>query len=174
MNEFLSESEELPTIATSVEIETEAIGKRQRRLQARIAIAHSPEYIWQVLTDYETLPEFLPNLVTSKRLEHPEGGIRLEQVGKQRLMRVNFKARVVLDLVETFPQEIRFEMVEGDFKEFSGSWELQPLESQTQLCYKVLVFPPRTMPVGLIERRLSQDLSDNLVAIQQRVEELFA
>lgn len=168
------EDSELEAQLDDVTIEMEAVAKRQRRITSQIAIAQRRESVWEVLTDYESLPEFLPNLEKSQRLEHPEGEkVRLEQVGKQRLLKINFSARVVLDLTETPPERIDFEMVEGDFKAFSGYWSLESLEETTQLVYSIFVWPKRTMPVSLIERRLSKDLSLNLVAIRQRVGELF-
>ena len=168
------ENPELEAQLDAVSIETEEVAKRQRRITCTIAIAHPRELVWQVLTDYESLPDFIPSLETSQRLEHPEGEkVRLEQVGKQRLFKVNFSARVVLDLTERPPERIDFEMVEGDFKAFSGYWGLESQENATQLVYSVFVWPKRTIPVSLIERRLKQDLSLNLVAIRQRVRELF-
>lgn len=165
-----SENAELEAQLDDVKIEIEEVAKRQRRITSQIAIAQPRETVWQVLTDYESLPEFVPNLEKSQRLEHPEGDkVRLEQVGKQRLWKMNFSARVVLDLVEMPQERIDFEMVEGDFKGFSGYWRLDSVENTTQLSYSVFVWPPRTMPVSLIERRLSKDLSLNLVAIRQRV-----
>ncbi|PSO50576.1 MAG: cyclase [Cyanobacteria bacterium SW_9_44_58] len=169
-----SANPELEAQLDEVSIETEEVAKRQRRIISQIAIAHPRESIWQVLTDYESLPEFIPNLEKSERLEPPEQDkVRLEQVGKQRFMKMNFSARVVLDLTEIPPERIDFEMVEGDFKAFSGYWALQPNDNATALIYSIFVWPIRTMPVTLIERRLSQDLSLNLVAIRQRVNELF-
>ena len=165
-----SENSELEAQLDDVKIDIEEVAKRQRRITSQIAIAQPRDKVWQVLTDYESLPEFVPNLEKSQRLEHPEGDkIRLEQVGKQRLWKMNFSARVVLDLVEMPLERIDFEMVEGDFKGFSGYWLLADTENGTQLSYSVFVWPPRTMPVSLIERRLSKDLSLNLVAIRQRV-----
>ncbi len=165
---------ELAEQLDQVKIETEEVAKRQRRITSQIGIAHPRESVWQVLTDYESLPQFIPSLEKSQRLEHPEGEkVRLEQVGKQKLLKMNFSARVVLDLEETQPERIDFEMVEGDFKAFSGYWLLEPAQEATQLIYSIFVWPPRTMPVSLIERRLSKDLSLNLVAIRQRVETVF-
>lgn len=174
-NEQEAADVELEAQLDEVQIQTEEVAKRQRRITSQIEIAQPRESVWQVLTDYEALPEFIPSLEKSQRLEHPEGDkVRLEQVGKQRLMKMNFSARVVLDLAEAHPERIDFEMVEGDFKAFSGYWRLEPTAEATQLIYSIFVWPPRTMPVSLIERRLSKDLSLNLVAIRQRVETLFA
>ncbi|MBU7585057.1 MAG: SRPBCC family protein [Nostoc sp. TH1S01] len=159
-----------------VVVQIEKIAERQRQISAKIHIPHPVECIWQVLTDYEALVDFIPNLAKSRLLEHPNGGIRLEQVGSQRLLNFNFCARVVLDLQEHFPKEISFSMVEGDFKGFSGSWSLEPTSLDgtmgTNLCYTIQVWPKLTMPVTIIERRLSNDLQLNLLAIYQRVEQL--
>ena len=163
-------------LAAKVEIQIEKIAERQRQISAQVQIPQPVEQIWKVLTDYEALPDFLPNLAKSRLIEHPNGGIRLEQVGSQRLLNFNFWARVVLDLEECFPKEINFRMVEGDFKGFSGSWCLEPYSlgeyGGTNLCYTIQVWPKLTMPVGIIENRLSKDLRLNLLAIYQRVEEL--
>lgn len=162
----------------AVEVQTERLAERHRRISARIHIPHAIEQVWQVLTDYETLADFIPNLARSHRLEHPTGGIRLEQVGTQRLLNFNFSARVILDLEEKFPQAINFKMVEGDFKDFSGSWCLEPYsladQAGTNLEYIVRVLPKRTMPISIIERRLTRDMQINLVSIRQRVTEVFA
>jgi ribosome-associated toxin RatA of RatAB toxin-antitoxin module len=162
----------LPPVAVQVE----KIADRQRQITAKIQIPHSIERVWKVLTDYEALVDFVPNLAKSRLLEHPNGGIRLEQVGSQKLLNFNFCARVVLDLEEYFPKEITFCMVEGDFKGFSGSWNLEPYSldgiTGTYLCYTIRVWPKLTMPISIIERRLSKDLQLNLQAIYQRVEHL--
>ncbi|OUL28692.1 cyclase [Nostoc sp. T09] len=160
----------------SVEIQIEKIAERQREITAKIRIPQPVEQIWKVLTDYEALVDFIPNLAKSQLLEHPNGGIRLEQVGSQRLLNFNFYARVVLDLEEYFPKEINFRMVEGDFKGFAGSWCLEPCAFGevigTNLCYTIKVWPKLTMPVTIIENRLSRDLRLNLLAVYQRVEQL--
>ncbi|MBD2412674.1 cyclase [Nostoc calcicola FACHB-389] len=163
-------------LLAKVEVQVEKLAQRQRQISAKLRIPQPVEQIWKVLTDYEALADFIPNLAKSRLIEHPDGGIRLEQVGSQRLLNFNFCARVVLDLQEYFPKEINFRMVEGDFKGFSGSWCLEPCslgeDVGTNLCYTIQVWPKLTMPISIIENRLSKDLRLNLLAIYQRVEEL--
>jgi ribosome-associated toxin RatA of RatAB toxin-antitoxin module len=162
---------------TQIEVKTDWVEGRQRQISAHIRIPYEIERVWQILTDYEHLADFIPNLAKSRCITHPTGGIRLEQLGTQSFLKLKFCARVVLDMVEHFPHRLDFQMVEGDFKAFSGSWLLQALDGgdrkSTQLSYVVQVLPPRTMPVALIERCLKHDLAVNLLAIRQRAEVLF-
>lgn len=155
-----------------IEVQVEKIAERQRQITAVIHIPTSVEKVWKILTDYEALPDFIPNLAKSRLLEHPTGGIRLEQVGSQSLLNFKFCARVILDLEEFFPKLINFKMVEGDFKGFSGSWSLEPCSLNgdlgTKLSYRIQVWPKLIMPISIIERRLSRDLKSNLLAISQR------
>jgi len=164
--------------ATDVTVQTEKLGGQQRRILAFTDISASADQVWQVLTDYDNLASFIPNLASSKRLSHPDGGIRLEQMGAQCFLNIKFCARVVLDMVETFPQELRFSMVEGDFRQFEGKWTLEPVAGaagpMVRLGYDLVIQPPRAMPVGLIERHIRQDLSRNLRAISDRTAALFA
>ena len=167
-------------LSSEVEVQTEQVEGRRRRISARACLPYSSEKIWQILTDYEHLADFIPNLSKSCRTEHPQGGIRIEQIGVQSLWKLQLKfcARVVLDMVENFPHEIGFQMVEGDFKEFYGHWQLHPTQNEvaepgTNLCYSLTLLPSRMMPISLIESRLKKDLAMNLNAIRQRADQLF-
>lgn len=162
-----------PVDAADVEVSTDRAEGRHRQLSARIRLPYTPEQIWQVLTDYDRLAEFVPNLAKSQRLP-AASGIFVEQIGAEKFLSFKFRARVVLDMVEEFPSRIAFQMVEGDFKEFSGSWDLLPIgDFLTELSYTVWVLPPRTMPIALIEHRLKRGFVVNLCAIRDRANLLF-
>ena len=161
-------------LSCPVDLSTTAEG-RQRDLCASVTIPCAAETIWRILTNYDCLADIIPSLAISRRLPHPDGSgkVRLEQVGSQKILKVNFSARVVLDMEEDYPSAIHFAMVEGDFKHMKGSWKLEALESdddrpQTRLSYCLSILPKRTMPVRMVESRLSQDLAINLQAIYQQ------
>ncbi|WOD40958.1 SRPBCC family protein [Nodosilinea sp. E11] len=165
-------------LESGVSVQTEKLEGQQRRILAFTQIPATVDQVWQVLTDYDNLASFIPNLACSQRLSHPDGGIRLEQIGSQCFLNIKVCARVVLDMVETFPKELRFSMVEGDFRQFEGKWTLEPVadtpEPLVRLGYDLVIRPPRAMPVGLIERHIRNDLSRNLRAISDRTTALFA
>ena len=164
------------TLDLDIDVQVHKIESRQRKIEAKIQLPYPAEDVWQVLTDYEALSEFIPNLETSQRVEHPSGGVRIEQVGAQSALMLKFSARVVLDMEENFPEKLSFDMVEGDFKEFEGQWRLAPCkdgEKKTELTYSVKVWPKRTMPIVAVEKRLAKDLPLNLQAIRQRLDALY-
>jgi ribosome-associated toxin RatA of RatAB toxin-antitoxin module len=157
-----------------VEISTEKHPAKERRILATVTIPQPIEQVWQVITDYEHLADFVPNLTSSKLLSNPEGRIWLEQIGSQCFLKFKFCARVVLDMSENFPTELGFAMKEGDFKQFEGAWTLQSADDaqSTKLSYNLSIKPPRAMPAALIEHHICHNLTLNLLAIRQRVLEL--
>ncbi len=95
-----------PGILETVTVTSEKLQGRQRRITAQIAIPQTIENVWHVLTDYEHLADFIPNLAKSRRLPDEDGKIRIEQIGSQCLFNLKFCARVVLQMQEQFPQRI--------------------------------------------------------------------
>ena len=172
VNGLASDGKEMD--AAHIEVSTEKRSARERRILASVIIPQPVEQVWQVITDYEHLADFVPNLTVSKLLPNPEGRIRLEQIGAQCFLKVKFCARVVLEMTENFPHELGFAMKEGDFQNFDGVWQLRPTaDSQgTHLFYDLLVKPPRAMPVAIIERHIRHNITANLLAIRQRTLEL--
>lgn len=176
-------SDEVPAgleseLLDAVDVTTERLGGRQTFIGATIYVPCSAEKVWQVLTDYDHLADFIPNLQESRCIASPSPDcVRLEQVGAERFLKLKFCARVVLDMVEQFPYRIDFSMVEGDFKSFVGHWAIAPLDAPdpgVQLSYGVTVLPTRLMPIRLIERHLRKNLVINLAAIRQRAVEIAA
>lgn len=159
-----------PTELAAVALDTQKLEKRHRQIQARIFLPFSSEQVWDVLVDYESLADFIPNLAKSQRLPSSDG-VRIEQVGVKNALFLQFSARVVLDMVEDFPHAIHFKMVEGDFKAFAGSWKIQATQDipGTTLIYTLQVCPTRLIPVKAIEQQLGKDLPRNLLAIRQRL-----
>jgi ribosome-associated toxin RatA of RatAB toxin-antitoxin module len=157
-----------------VEISTEKCLTKERRILATVNIPQPIEQVWQVITDYEHLADFVPNLTSSKRLPDSAGRIRLEQIGSQCFLKFKFCARVVLQMRESFPHELGFTMEEGDFRKFEGVWKLQSADDDqsTQLSYDLSVKPPRAMPAALIEHHICHNLTLNLLAIRQRALEM--
>nr|ATG70999.1 HCF145 [Hesperocyparis macrocarpa] len=160
-----------------VECQVEVISWRERRVSAAVVIEAEEQSVWEVLTDYERLAEFIPNLVLSEVIQgREEGRVRLRQRGMQRNMYWHIEAQVVLDLQE-LPhlengKELHFSMVEGDFKQYEGKWclRLGPRPRTTKLYYEVNVIPRFNFPAIFVERIIRKDLPLNLQSVAARAE----
>ena len=146
----------------------ERLPQGARRLAAQLRTPLSVEMLWKVLTDYENLSSFIPNLASSAVLAKTGNTVHLAQVGSQQLLGLKFSAQVELELTEHLADGLlQFRMVKGDFRRFEGNWRLQALPDGTSLLYELTVQGCLGMPVGLIEQRLRSDLAANLLAVEQ-------
>ncbi|XP_071922664.1 uncharacterized protein [Coffea arabica] len=114
-----------------VDIEIQKTGYNRRRIQSRVSVDASLQSVWNVLTDYEKLADFIPGLAVSQLLQKTDNFVRLFQIGQQNLaFGLKFKAKGVIDCYEKEIQnlpfgkrrDIEFEMIEGDFQLFQGKW----------------------------------------------------
>ena len=142
-----------------------------RRLAVQLRLDLDPAWLWAVLTDYDGLSTFIPNLQISRQLWRRGAVVGLEQEGAQTFMGLKFKARVQLELTEHPEQQrLSFVMLKGDFRRFEGTWQIGRDASATTLLYELLVQGCVGMPIGLIEQRLQEDLAANLRAVQREAQ----
>ncbi|KAF4371737.1 hypothetical protein G4B88_030841 [Cannabis sativa] len=155
-------------------IEIKKLPNNSRRILSSVAINASLLAVWNVLTDYEGLADFIPGLAISQLLDRGPDYARLFQVGEQNLaLGLKFNAKGVVDCyekpLEILPsaqkREIEFNMVDGDFQLFQGKWSIlqhdsggEDQEMNTTLSYLVDVQPKLWLPVQLVEGRLSNEI----------------
>ena len=142
-----------------------------RRLAAQLTTSASLESLWNVLTDYDRLNLYIPNLLSSKKIYQKNNNVHLKQVGAQDFLGMKFSAEVTIDLFEEKELGIlRFNLIKGDFRKFEGSWKIQNIKntSKNSLIYDLTVQGCQWMPIGMIEKRLKKDLSENLIAVDKQ------
>ncbi len=145
----------------------ESLPNGTRRLAVQLRTPIKMSVLWSVLTDYDQLSQFIPNLESSTLISRTGNTVQLIQVGTQKLMGLRFTAQVQLELTEE-PAEsmLRFHLLKGDFRRFEGAWKMQELPEGTSLLYELTVQGCMGMPIALIEQRLREDLSANLLAVE--------
>ncbi|KAL5138548.1 hypothetical protein HKD37_10G028698 [Glycine soja] len=174
-------------------IEVMKLEKNSRRIQSRISIEAPLSAVWNILTDYERLADFVPGLAVSQLLQKGDNYARLLQIGQQNIaFGIKFNAKVIVDCyekeLETLPsgmkQEIEFKMIEGDFQLFEGKWSIlqhfnnesceqsQVRQVSTTLSYTVDVKPKMWLPIRLIEGRLCNEIKTNLVSVRDEAQKV--
>ncbi len=154
----------------TIEQTVEVLPKGTRRLAAQLRTSARFEDLWSVLTNYNRLSEFIPNLSSSNLISREANKIKLKQVGAQDFFGLTFSAEVLLELEELKSEGIlRFGLIKGDFRRFEGAWTISRLSNDlgSSLVYELTVQGCFGMPVSLIEKRLRSDLRNNLLAVEK-------
>ncbi len=159
----------------TIEQTMEVLPAGTRRLAAQLSTPLEICYLWEVLTSYEKLSEFIPNLLSSEVLSRVENQIFLKQIGYQEFLGFNFSAEVFIKLIEDRSNAVlSFSLIKGDFRKFEGSWKIK--ESSTgkgsSLIYELIVQGCFGMPVTLIEKHLRKNLTTNLLAVEKAAIEI--
>ena len=84
----------------TIEQTMEKLSGGTRRLAAQLTTSASFESLWSVLTDYDRLNLYIPNLLSSKKIFQKENNVHLKQVGAQDFLGMKFSAEVTIDLLE--------------------------------------------------------------------------
>ena len=155
----------------TIEQTMEKLSGGTRRLAAQLTTSASFESLWNVLTDYDRLNLYIPNLLSSKKIYRNNNNVHLRQVGAQDFLGMKFSAEVTIDLQENKELGLlKFSLIKGDFRRFEGSWKIQTIKgsSKNSLIYDLTVQGCQWMPIGMIEKRLKKDLSENLIAVDKQ------
>jgi carbon monoxide dehydrogenase subunit G len=131
-----------------------------------------PALAWGVLTDFDRMAGFVPNLVSSDVMERHESVLKIRQKGVSRfgIFSTNFESIQETQLTEQ--REIRAHGISGDFKRMDSVMQLAPEGNGTRLTYHADVqpdfwFPPFIGPV-MARRDVAEQFSAMLSEMLRR------
>ncbi|MEN3336390.1 MAG: hypothetical protein V7647_66 [Acidobacteriota bacterium] len=125
------------------------------------AIAHA------VLTDYEQIPRFMPDVRTSTVIERTPHGLVVEQEATARLMMFSKRIHLVL-VVQEDPGTIRFRDRCGrSFDLYDGGWTLTTSKAgETTIEYVLTAKPSFDVPEFVLKRLLKRDSTEMIRRLQ--------
>ncbi|RZI44313.1 cyclase/dehydrase [Herbaspirillum sp. HC18] len=86
----------------------------------------TPEQAWQVLTDYEHLPGFVPDLTSVRVVSRTGNEVVVEQKSSAGFLFIEHVIRMVLHIEEQPHSTIDVSLIEGDMKRYRTHWDLDP------------------------------------------------
>jgi hypothetical protein len=153
------------------------------RVDATADLAAAQVVVWQTLTDYESLPGFMPGIRRVKVLSRTsEGGrerLRVEQSGEVRVLFYTQRIGVLLDIVHEPQARIDTRALprpghpdDAGVKSFEATYSLQPIASGVRLGYRARIVPDFGVPpfIGawLVHRTLRAQFDAMLAEIERR------
>ncbi|MBI3595298.1 MAG: SRPBCC family protein [Nitrospirae bacterium] len=141
-------------------------------LTAQILVPAPPEKVWNTLTNYDHLADFLPGMESSRIVRRTEDQIILEQISRNRFLFFRKKIKIILNISEKKDREISFYKIGGDMELFSGKWILKQVEEGkgTLLIYMLKFKPAFYVPRWVIRYTLEHDIPDQLRIISRQSE----
>ena len=115
-------------------------------IEATADVESTVAQTWQVLTDYDRLHEFIPNLRLSRVIERGRDTITVEQKGEARLLVFSYPVEVTLAVNEFPPGRVVSKAVAGNFREMSGVYTLEAREGRVRLRYSGRMMPDFFIP----------------------------
>ena len=147
----------------TIEQTMEKLSGGTRRLAAQLTTSASLDSLWNVLTDYDRLNLYIPNLLSSKKIYQKDNNVHLKQVGAQDFLGMKFSAEVTINLFEDRELGLlKFSLIKGDFRKFEGSWKIQTIKntSTNSLIYDLTVQGCQWMPIAVSYTHLTLPTSD--------------
>ena len=124
---------------------------------AAFEVKQTPETAFAVLTDYEQVPKFMPDVRTSIVRERTPERIVLEQEAVAKLMFFSKKVQLLLEVQET-PATITFKDTSGkSFERYEGTWTLAAHEDRTDIRYTLTAKPTFSVPKFILTKLLKRD-----------------
>jgi ribosome-associated toxin RatA of RatAB toxin-antitoxin module len=123
----------------------------------RVLLAAPVELIWQTLTDYGRLAEFIPGMRKSRIVSRSGAVTVVEQSGEARLLFFTFPLEVTLTSTERPPHVIEATLLRGNLKRLDGVYRIVPQGGGRVLLTWTGVVEAHSMPplIGEIVMRAS-------------------
>ena len=126
-------------------------------VSARFVVPQKPSVARAVLTDYEEIPRFLPDVKISLVRERTASHIVVEQEAVARMLMFSKRVHLMLDITQD-ADTIRFrDQCAVSFVQYEGSWQLVPKNGGTEIVYALTAQPSFDVPDIILKRMLKRD-----------------
>jgi ribosome-associated toxin RatA of RatAB toxin-antitoxin module len=132
-------------LATDIHLEAEHRGE-EFIIRARARMEVPLDTAWQVVTDYASLVQFIPDMLDSKVVRRDGNHAVVVQSGKIRFLIFTRTIQVTLEVDELPYERVRSHAIAGDFKQMEGTYELERLPAGVELRYEGHIIPGFFIP----------------------------
>jgi len=131
-----------------------------------------PAIVWKVLTTYERMDEFVPDLESCKVLSRNGNEVIVEQFGTARFLFMSRSIHLVVRATETPMTSIDIALISGDMKHYESHWELIPVPETggTRIVYSGKLAPNFYVPGILGSKMIRGDIERMMGAVLTRLD----
>ena len=120
-------------------------------VRASVVLPASRTTAWSVLTDYERLAQFIPDMDYSRVVSRGPDGLVVAQKGRYGLLFFTLEVEVQLAVIESPPHSVTSRLLSGNVRDLSGRYDLIENVCGTKLVYQGRFLPEEDLPplIGL-------------------------
>jgi len=141
-------------------------------VEASVEVNADPRTAWEVLTDYDHLADFIPDMKSSRVLRRDPGRVVVEQKGEFGFLFFRQAIDVTMAVSEQPPRRIVARSLAGSLKDMEASYELRPSAGGLRLGYAGRFVPDFFLPpligMPLVRRSLERRLRSMVDEIERR------
>ncbi len=138
------------------------------QIKAQFFVNADDQTAWNVLTDFEHIPQFVSSMKKSHIEEVKDGDIYLCQEAEAGFLFITKRVHVLLRVHEISGQSISFEDVSHkDFYFYRGSWNIQPCAQGVSVIYNLGA--QKNFDAPFAGDYLHGSVKDLITAVQKRI-----
>lgn len=159
-----------------VEVEVKRVdleGQQVFEVNASGAVQASPAAVWKILTDYEKMPEFVPDLEKTRVLSRTGNRAIIEQAGRARFLFFSREIYLIVQVLEEPMSVIDISLVTGDMKVYRCRWEMTPVPETggTRIAYSGKLVPKFYVPGMLGSNIVRRDIERMMKAVLEKLDQ---
>lgn len=165
-----------PAGAATLELKVERVagddGGKMYQIASSGAVAAAPAAVWRILTDYNHMADYVPDMKSARVVERDGNTVILEQHGAARLLFFSRDIRLVVQVHEQAPNRIDVSLIDGDMKVYRCKWEIVPVAATggSKILYTATIEPKFYVP-GLVGASLvKNDIAKMMKAVLARLD----
>ncbi|MGH8619170.1 MAG: SRPBCC family protein [Burkholderiales bacterium] len=135
------------------------------QISATFSVGADIATVWAVLTDYDHLAEFVPDLEASRVVSAAGEPLRVAQRGRAGFAFVHFDIDVVLAVEATPMESLRFQEAGGSLRRMQGEWRLVPAPAGVSVHYSAQIEPGFWVPPLIGSALVRRDVRRQLAAL---------
>jgi ribosome-associated toxin RatA of RatAB toxin-antitoxin module len=130
--------------------------------------------VWKILTDYERMPDFVPDLKSARILSRTGPQAVIEQKGVASFLFISRDIHLVVQATETPMASIDIGLVSGDMKVYQCRWEVTPVPEtgRTRITYTGKLVPRFYVPGMLGATVIRGDIEKMMKATLKHIDQM--
>jgi ribosome-associated toxin RatA of RatAB toxin-antitoxin module len=160
-----------PRLEVSVN-RVEQDGQHMYEVRASGTVAAPLPKVWRILTGYERMSDFVPDMESSKVLSRNGNEVIIEQFGVARFLFMSRAIHLIVKSVEQPMSAIDISLISGDMKHYESRWELVPVPETggTRIVYYGRLMPNFYVPGFIGTKMVRSDIERMMAAVLARLD----